>query len=279
MTATARRDTKRTQWIDDLIARQRRGLRARPSLLPRPGNLFEHDVERLLMRHWLCAGHASLIPNPGDYFLFELATESAIVIRGEDGELRAFANVCRHRGSRICAEPSGHAKFFVCPYHAWSYGLDGSLRAARHMPEGFDTAAHGLKPIHTRVIQGLIFVTFAARPLGLANLEATVNGNCFGPYGWAQARIAHPRDLQDARRTGSSPSRIISNAIIAAPRIRNIRSFTPSSSRWRGSRSSMQGWRRSRASLGLGTSRSTNHHWAASRSGEEAAFGVPLRAL
>src|SRR5258708_8839806 len=101
-----------------------------------PG-IFRRDVEQLLMRHWLCAGHESSVPNPGDYFLFDLAEESVIVVRGQDRQVRAFANVCRHRGSRICAAPSGTAKNFVCPYHAWTYGLDGTLLAARHMPTGF----------------------------------------------------------------------------------------------------------------------------------------------
>src|ERR1700686_15828 len=64
--------------------------------------IFHRDVERVLMRHWLCAGHDSQAAKPGDYFLFDLAAESVIVVRGEDGVLRAFANVCRHRGSRVC---------------------------------------------------------------------------------------------------------------------------------------------------------------------------------
>ncbi len=142
------------------------------------------------MRHWLCVGHQSSVANGGDYVLVELASESVIVVRDAGGTLRAFANVCRHRGSRICTEPSGNAQYFVCPYHAWSYGLDGTLRAARHMPEHFDAAAFGLKPIHLRVIEGLVFMSFAKDPLGLNNVEATLR-SCYGPYGWASARIAH----------------------------------------------------------------------------------------
>ena len=94
-------------------------------------DLFRRDVDRVLTRHWLCAGHESQAASSGDYFLFDLAAESVIILRGADGVLRAFANVCRHRGSRVCSERSGNAKFLVCPYHAWTYGLDGSLQAAR----------------------------------------------------------------------------------------------------------------------------------------------------
>ena len=75
------------------------------------------------MRHWLLVGHASSAPKPGDYFLCEIAEESVIIARGKDDLLRAFLNICRHRGSRICTKSEGHAEAFVCPYHAWAYNL------------------------------------------------------------------------------------------------------------------------------------------------------------
>jgi Rieske 2Fe-2S family protein len=153
-------------------------------------DIFRRDVERVLMRHWLCAGHESSLPKPGDFQLLEIAGESAIIVRGEDAHLRALVNVCRHRGSRVCWEPSGEAKSFTCPYHGWTYGLDGSLQAARHMPAEFDRSRHGLQQIHLRVLEGLIFVCFADEPLGTRYLEETVRA-CYGPYGWATARVAH----------------------------------------------------------------------------------------
>jgi Rieske 2Fe-2S family protein len=152
--------------------------------------IYERDLERILMRHWLCAGHESRVPNPGDFFLVEIAAESVIIVRGEDRGLRAFANVCRHRGSRICREAEGNAKLFICPYHAWTYGIDGALRAARHMEPGFDRAAHGLRPVQLRVVEGLIFFTFAETPLRLTEVERTLREG-YGPYGWASAKLAH----------------------------------------------------------------------------------------
>jgi phenylpropionate dioxygenase-like ring-hydroxylating dioxygenase large terminal subunit len=175
--------------IAGAIARQKRGYALTQAFYADPA-VFARDVERVLMRHWLCAGHESGVANPGDYMLFELAGESVIVVRGEDGVLRALANVCRHRGSRICAEPAGRTKHFVCPYHAWTYGLDGALLAARHMPVGFETAGFGLKPVHLRVIQGVVLVSLAPTPLGLAHVEATLE-DCLGPYDWSSARVAH----------------------------------------------------------------------------------------
>src|SRR5882724_43417 len=111
-----------------------------------------------------------------------LADGSVIILGGAEGVRGAFANVCRHRGSRVCSERSGNAKFLVCPYHAWTYGLDGSLQAARHMPADFDAASHGLRPIHLSVIEGLVFVSLAEKPLGLRHVEETLR-SLFGPYG------------------------------------------------------------------------------------------------
>jgi phenylpropionate dioxygenase-like ring-hydroxylating dioxygenase large terminal subunit len=176
--------------IAALMAGQRSGCSLPQEFYGGDPDVFHRDVERVLMRHWLCAGHESQAPKPGDYFLFEVAAESVIIVRGEDGVLRGFANVCRHRGSRVCSERSGNAKFLVCPYHAWTYGLDGRLQAARHMPADFDAASHGLKPVHLRVIEGLVLVSLADTPLGLSHVEETLR-SLYGPYGWAASRVAH----------------------------------------------------------------------------------------
>jgi phenylpropionate dioxygenase-like ring-hydroxylating dioxygenase large terminal subunit len=153
---------------------------------------FEREMERLLLPHWHCVGHRSQLREPGDYFTVDVCGESVIVVCGQDRELRALLNVCRHRGSRICPEPGGHAQggVFVCPYHAWSYELDGSLRAARQMSPGFDRTKHGLKSAHIRVIEGLIFVSLAATPLGLEHVEDALAGSA-RVYGWAAAKVAH----------------------------------------------------------------------------------------
>ena len=153
-------------------------------------DVFQADVERIFMRHWLYAGHVSQAEKPGDFFLFEVAGESIIVVRGRDGALSALANVCRHRGSRVCLKQNGNARLFVCPYHAWSYDLQGALVAAREMPEGFDKAAHGLKRLHLRVAQGLIFVSLAESPLDFSGAAEMFDG-AYGPYGWGEAKVAH----------------------------------------------------------------------------------------
>ena len=127
--------------------------------------IFEVETRAILERQWLLAGHVAMIPNPGDYFLFDVASESLIVCRQRDGSVAAFFNVCRHRGSRICREPSGHANAFTCPYHAWSYHLDGALRAAPHMPADFDPGDERLEQAHVEVLEGLIFLSIGQSPL------------------------------------------------------------------------------------------------------------------
>ena len=162
--------------------------------LPRPfyhdDAVFAHDIARIFHRHWLCAGHVSQAPNPGDWFLVRVDAEQVIVARDESGALHASLNVCRHRGAEICDQPHGHARYFVCPYHAWSYNLDGSLAAARHMPPEFDRAAHGLRRVALEVSAGLVFVSLAERPLRFDHVARALQASV-GRYGWDRARVAH----------------------------------------------------------------------------------------
>ena len=143
--------------VESLIARQRPGFTLDQPFYTHP-DIFARDFERIISRKWLFADHVSRIPNPGDYFLYEVAGESIIVLRDGEGEVRAFFNVCRHRGSRICTEPEGRAARLVCLYHAWSYGLDGRCIRARGMPDGFDPEPYGLHPCRVRVFHGLIYL-------------------------------------------------------------------------------------------------------------------------
>src|SRR5581483_8943858 len=108
-----------------LIAQRRAGWSLERPFYTDP-SIFARDLERVFMRHWLFAGHVSQVRNPGDYFLFEIGSESLIVIRGQDHQVRALFNVCRHRGSRLCAEAAGNKRSLVCPYHQWVFKCDGS---------------------------------------------------------------------------------------------------------------------------------------------------------
>jgi phenylpropionate dioxygenase-like ring-hydroxylating dioxygenase large terminal subunit len=175
--------------ITSLIARQPKGAPLLQEFYSDP-EIFRRDIDRIHLRHWLCVGHESRIANKGDWFRFDVAEESILLARGRDGEIRGLVNVCRHRGSRVCYEQSGNARMLVCPYHAWTYDLDGKLRSTRYMGSNFDTSEYALARVHTRILEGLIFVCLAEDPPGLDDAEQMLHASV-GRYGWANARVAH----------------------------------------------------------------------------------------
>ncbi len=154
-------------------------------------DVFAADMETIVSRKWIVAGHVAQVPNRGDYFLFRIGGEQIIIIRESDSSVRAFFNVCRHRGSTICANDSGNAKKLVCPYHAWTYGLDGALQAARLMPEDFVKADNGLFACHIRVFQGLIFVNMTDEEPDDFDMTFGDMEPILRYHGMADARIAH----------------------------------------------------------------------------------------
>lgn len=129
---------------------------------------FQLERERVFHRSWQFAGHASQLARPGDYIAFDLHGRSLFCVKDREGQIRAFYNVCRHRGHQL-VEGSGNKRVLVCPYHAWTYELDGRLKGAPgtdRMP-GFDNSSICLKPVRAEVIGGFVFVNLdeAARPM------------------------------------------------------------------------------------------------------------------
>jgi len=153
-------------------------------------DIYQRDVEQVYLKSWLYAGHMSEIPRIGDWFLFEMAGESVIIVRSGDNEVSALLNVCRHRGSKICLEKQGCSKKLVCRYHGWSYSLDGRLHSAAHMPDDFDKSAIKLKKIHTEILEGMVYINFSEQP---APFEPIRDGltDCLRPYRLDKARVAH----------------------------------------------------------------------------------------
>jgi len=175
--------------IDRLVASREPG-HGLPRAFYADPEIFERDMERVLRRHWHCIGHVSILPDVGDFELFSFEREAIILSRAQDGEIHAFLNVCRHRGAEVCTKPKGNVRFFMCPYHAWTYANDGRLKAARLMPKGFDREKYGLHKLHVRVAEGLIFISFAATPLDFTVIEQSLRASC-SQYGWGEARVAH----------------------------------------------------------------------------------------
>lgn len=122
---------------------------------------YEREVAEIFRKCWNLVGRADYVKKPGDYFTASVAGVSFIVMRGDDGRIRAFANACRHRGARLL-EGEGNLRAIKCPYHSWIYGTDGSLRGANAMQDthGFASGDYGLIEIRLDIWQGFLFVNF-----------------------------------------------------------------------------------------------------------------------
>jgi len=131
--------------------------------------IFAEEQEKIFSRCWMLVGHQSQIGKGGDYFTAQVAGESLIIIRDQRGTVRGFYNVCRHRGTRLREDACGHVSAIQCPYHAWTYGLDGRLIGAPHMNEvpGFDKADYSLHAANLGLWEGFIFVNLAESPTPL----------------------------------------------------------------------------------------------------------------
>ena len=137
--------------------------RTMPAAIYSSGELYQRERARLFEHSWICVGRAAEIASPGDYFCFELLDTPVLLVRQTDGQISGFLNVCAHRAARL-VDGCGSARRFVCPYHAWTYQLDGRLSGARFMDQtpGFDVRGHRLTPIRTEVWQGFIYATLDA---------------------------------------------------------------------------------------------------------------------
>jgi Rieske 2Fe-2S family protein len=170
--------------------------------LPQPyfisPEIFAEEHEKIFLRNWVLVGHQSEIAHSGDYFIAEVAGESLIVIRsrsehvnGEKPGIRAFYNVCRHRGTRLCEENRGRLRAIQCPYHAWTYALDGRLIGAPHMDyvPGFDKADYPLHPVKLELWEGFIFVCLNKTFASLCDWFASLSGK-FSHWNLAKLRSA-----------------------------------------------------------------------------------------
>lgn len=148
--------------------------RSLPGWLYRDPEYFEVEMDRLIRPSWQIVCHDSDIAASGDWRSLDYLGESILVVRGEDGEARAFSNVCRHRGSRVVSGEAGCAKRLTCPYHAWTYALDGRLIGVPRKSDypGLDTERLGLVPIELERWHGFLFVRLASGGPSVAEMMA-----------------------------------------------------------------------------------------------------------
>jgi len=158
--------------LEQLQARRQGYTLARPFYTD--PDYFRVDMETVFYRDWLFVGHDCEIAKPGNYLTLQIGDFSVILTRGRDREIRALHNSCRHRGSRVCSAEKGTTAKLVCPYHQWTYDLDGTLQYVRHMGDDFDKSKFGLKPIHCESIEGYIFICLSDNPPEIGPLRETI---------------------------------------------------------------------------------------------------------
>ncbi|PND27964.1 aromatic ring-hydroxylating dioxygenase subunit alpha [Sinorhizobium sp. M4_45] len=150
---------------------------------------YRQDLEQIWYKDWLFIGHDCEVPRPGNYFTVQVGDYPVVIVRDRQGAVRALHNSCRHRGSRVCTQHKGSSAKLVCPYHQWTYELDGRLLFARQMPEGFDPAEHSLKPIHCETVGGYIFISLAEQPMDFRPFRETVAAY-LAPHRLGETKVA-----------------------------------------------------------------------------------------
>jgi Rieske 2Fe-2S family protein len=153
--------------------------------------IFAGEQARIFAQSWLLVGHQSQLEKAGDYFVAQVADESLIITRDSRSSIRGFYNVCRHRGTRLKEDACGHVSAIQCPYHAWTYGLDGRLIGAPHMDEapGFEKTDYSLRAVNLILWEGFIFVSLTSDPAPLNEWFAPLLGR-FSEWNLAQLRSA-----------------------------------------------------------------------------------------
>ena len=153
--------------------------------------VFAEEQSKIFTKHWVCVGHQSQLARRGDFFVQQVAGESLVMVRDQKGAVHGFHNVCRHRGTRLCEEASGHSAAIQCPYHAWTYALDGRLIGAPHMDAvpAFDKADYSLHAVRLGLWEGFIFVNLTEKAPPLDEVFVSLAGK-FGHWNLPLLRSA-----------------------------------------------------------------------------------------
>ncbi|PAZ11266.1 (Fe-S)-binding protein [Streptomyces sp. SA15] len=156
---------------------------------------FGLDIEAIFAGHWLFVAAEAEVSEPGDYVTVTLGPYSVIVVRDDEEDVRAFHNVCRHRGARILNEERGSVGNIVCGYHHWTYGVDGRLLHAESQAPGFDPKCFGLRSVHVRTVAGLVYICLADEPPADFDEIITRVEPYLAPHNLAKAKVAAQTDL------------------------------------------------------------------------------------
>jgi choline monooxygenase len=134
--------------------------------------VFQEERLRIFFRSWHLVAHVNELRKPGDFVTYNILEQSVLVTRGADGQIRAFHNVCQHRGNRLVESPRGHSPAFTCAYHAWTYAPDGRLRGAPRTEclKNFDKGQHSLKPVRVEVFASFVFINLDPNAQSIAEM-------------------------------------------------------------------------------------------------------------
>ena len=182
-------------WVAGQFAARRAGHTLPQGLYTDP-RAFEFDMTAIYGQSWLMAGFECELPKPGSYLSLMIGKWPVLITRDRHGEMRAFHNSCRHRGSVLCQPGHGATARLVCPYHRWTYDLNGSLLAAGRMPDGFDKSEHGLKPVAIECVAGALFVCLAETPPPIADFAEKFTAYA-APHNFKDAKLAASAVLVD----------------------------------------------------------------------------------
>ena len=175
-------------WIAAQLA-ARRPSHTLPQGLYTDARAFDFDMQAIYGGNWLAAGFECELPQAGSYMAMTVGGWPVLITRDRHGDIHAFHNSCRHRGSVLCPPGHGNAARIVCPYHRWTYDLGGGLLAAGRMPDGFDKGEHGLKPVAIRCVAGAIFICLSETPPPFDDFAAALEIYA-GPFDYRNAKVA-----------------------------------------------------------------------------------------
>ncbi|MCZ2722589.1 aromatic ring-hydroxylating dioxygenase subunit alpha [Marinomonas sp. 15G1-11] len=151
--------TSKSKTLEFLHLREPRHALTRE--LYRDEDVFQQDLQQIWHKEWIFAGHSFELAKSGEYMTLQVGDYPVVIIRDDKGNIRAFHNACRHRGSRLCSKSKGKSAKLVCPYHKWTFGLDGKLLFAGNMGDNFIASDHNLMPVHCEVVNTYIYICVA----------------------------------------------------------------------------------------------------------------------
>ena len=183
--------------VESLVARRRPGYSLEAPFYT-DATIFARDLDIIFGRHWIYVAVEPDVPEPGDCITVDIGGNSVLIVRDDDMRVKAFHNVCRHRGARLVHDPKTTVGNIVCRYHQWTYGLDGTLLYADHMAPDFERACHGLKPVHIRSLAGLLFICLAATPPDDFGDMAALLTPYIAPHDVPNTKVVHSTELVEA---------------------------------------------------------------------------------